>query len=128
MEHWNRQEGLPRLVEYNPTLHYDWDPSLGLFRDVDCDVLDTYYNTGPAGKDIIMQRIRNVTATHPYGHGGGEQLGTLWFDYLSSSRHSNKDIELWDRSKTTFDAIETSVLKALKPSFKILQTKSIKRL
>jgi hypothetical protein len=139
VDHWNRQEGLPRLVEYNATLHHDWDPSLGMFRDVDCDVLDTYYNTGPAGKDIIMQQIQNASATHPYGHGGGEQLGTLWFDYLSSSssssRYRNVSIHLWNRSSkktttttTTFDAIETSVMNALKPSLKILNAKSIQHL
>lgn len=128
VDHWNRQEGLPRLVEYNETLHYNWDPTLAMFRDVDCDVLDTYYNAGPAGKDIIMQRIRNVSATHPYGHGGGEQLGTLWFDYLSSSRHRHVSIELWNKSQTTFDAIETSVMNGLKPSLNILNTKSIQPL
>ena len=116
VDHWNSHDRIPHFVEYDASRHFDWNPLTGLFRDVDCEVLQRYYHTGPGGKDAIMKRLRNVSYTSPYAYGGGKQLGFLWYDYLKwSKKFPDTPIGLKDGTNTSFVLIEAELLNALKP-------------
>jgi len=122
VEHWNRQTDLPRLVEYNASLHYDWDPSRGLFHGVDCEVVKTYlHRKDPEDRNAIMERIANVSANHPHGYGGGVRAGTLWNDYKLMIGNTPIAGRRWNVSLDVLQSTEESVVKALKPVPNILE-------
>lgn len=113
MDEWNRDPDLPRMVDYNETEHFEWNPDTGLFRGA-CEVVDTYLQGDGNSKDIIFNKTSHYQ--HPVPYGGGVGLGRLFYDYRGFDVHRKPHaIQAQNRSMNFLD-IEAKIIRAMRPT------------
>jgi hypothetical protein len=113
VDHWNADTDLPRLVDFDESEHFDWDPFTGLFRGA-CEVLDAYISRGPGFKHVIYNRSSHFR--HPVPYGGGNALGILFYEYVKYDKRRPKLLLSKQNTKVGFLEVEAKITRAMRPT------------
>jgi len=111
VEEWNRHQSLPKLVNFNESIHHQWNSKSTVFMG-SCNNVIKYFHK--PHRTSILNGLKGVTQPFALGGAISGQPGNLWDFY-----------RLRDKGSLTFDTTEASltlheleewVLSAMKPS------------
>ena len=113
IDHWNSFHVLPKLVNYSPIEHSEWNPTTTLFDNL-CEIIEPWYLNPP--KTDLSKYI--VHKTHPHGIGGGYGTGNLW-DQYRKVYDAKGYIPLPNGTHVKTELLERTMASALRPSMYI---------
>uniref|UniRef100_A0A7S4N399 O-fucosyltransferase family protein n=1 Tax=Odontella aurita TaxID=265563 RepID=A0A7S4N399_9STRA len=103
---------LPKMVQYDPAQHYQWNEAFLTDRTPTS-------NPNPRHGAVTQFKVSHENATQPYAYGGGIQAGRLWWDYsrYSAERSRSGLRSINDRYRR--HPVEVLIFRALQPSAKL---------
>lgn len=111
VQHWNTfQTVLPKMVDYSPEEHSQWNPATWTLYNI-CPFVEAWYRRPPSTD--LSNVLRHLT--NPYAAGGGAGVGELWKSYRREY-DSSGTIRLANGTRAPLELLERTMATALRPS------------